>query len=127
MFGSSDRPSARKMRAAHRLVAAAAPDVECEGELHGDAALLEDTRRIYLPETTLTGAANLLIMPNLDAANILYNVLKVTGGRGITVGPILLGAAAPVHVLTPGSTVRRIVNMTALAGLAAAQDRGGSD
>ncbi|MFO1282748.1 MAG: NADP-dependent malic enzyme [Burkholderiales bacterium] len=127
MFGSSDRPSARKMRAAHRLFAAAAPDVECEGELHGDAALLEDTRRIYLPETTLTGAANLLIMPNLDAANILYNVLKVTGGRGITVGPILLGAAAPVHVLTPGSTVRRIVNMTALAGLAAAQDRGGSD
>ena len=121
MFGSSDRPSARKMRVAQQLFAAAAPDVESEGELHGDAALLEDTRRTYLPETTLKGSANILVMPNLDAANILYNVLKVTGGRGITVGPILLGAAAPVHVLTPGATVRRIVNMTAFAALAAGQ------
>ena len=124
MFGSSDRPSARKMRLAHQLFAAAHPDVESEGELHGDAALSEEIRKGFLPDTTLTGSANILIMPNLDAANILFNVLKVTGGRGITVGPILLGAAGAVHILTPSSTVRRIVNMTALAALEAGQAKG---
>jgi len=121
MFGSSDRPSARRMRRARELFAQACPDVECDGELHGDAALSEDIRRTFLPDTTLEGVANVLVMPNLDAANILFNVLKVTGGKGITVGPILLGAAAAVHILTPSSTVRRIVNMTALAALEAGQ------
>ena len=87
--------------------------------MHGDAALSEEIRKTYLPETTLTGSANVLVTPNLDSANILFNVLKVTGGHGITVGPILLGAAAPVHIMTPSATVRRIVNMTALAGVEA--------
>jgi malate dehydrogenase (oxaloacetate-decarboxylating)(NADP+) len=119
MFGSSDRPSARKMRAAHALFTAAHPEIECDGEMHGDAALSEEIRRAYLPETTLAGAANVLVMPNLDSANILFNVLKVTGGHGVTVGPILLGAAASVHIMTPSATVRRIVNMTALAGVEA--------
>ena len=117
MFGSSDRPSARRMRRAHELFAAAYPDVECDGEMHGDAALSEEVRRTFLPDSTLKGAANVLVMPNLDAANILFNVLKMTGGKGITVGPILLGAAAAVHIMTPSSTVRRIVNMTALAAV----------
>jgi len=124
MFGSSDRPSARRMRRARELFVAANPDVECDGEMHGDAALSEDIRRAFLPESTLKGPANILVMPNLDAANILFNVLKVAGGRGITIGPILLGAAAPVHILTPSSTVRRIVNMTALAAAEAGQGSG---
>jgi len=123
MFGSSDRRSARKMRAAHAIFAAAHPEIECDGEMHGDAALSEEIRKTYLPETTLEGSANVLVMPNLDAANILFNVLKVTGGHGITVGPILLGAAAPVHILTPSATVRRVVNMTALAGVEAGVGR----
>jgi malate dehydrogenase (oxaloacetate-decarboxylating)(NADP+) len=123
MFGSSDRPSARKMRAAHQLFAAHSPDVESDGEMHGDAALSAEIRQSFLPQTTLKGSANILVMPNLDAANILFNVLKVTGGHGITVGPILLGAARPVHILTPSSTVRRIVNMTALAVVEAGMDR----
>ncbi|HSU24085.1 MAG TPA: NADP-dependent malic enzyme, partial [Variovorax sp.] len=114
-FGSSDRASARKMRRARELFMELAPDVECDGEMHGDSALSEDVRRHALPETTLTGSANLLICPNLDAANILFNVLKITGGNGVTVGPILLGASRSAHVLTPSATVRRLVNMTALA------------
>ena len=115
IFGSSSRPSAQRMRAAHTLFRAQAPHIECDGEMHGDAALDEGVRKGYLPETTLAGSANLLVLPNLDAANILFNVLKITGGTGVTVGPILLGAAKPVHILTPSATVRRIVNMTALA------------
>jgi len=115
MFGSSNRPSARKMRAARDLFMQMVPDVPCDGEMHGDAAISEEVRQRFLPETTLTGSANLLVMPCLDAANILFNVLKMTSGKGITVGPILLGAAAAAHVLNPSSTVRRIVNMTALA------------
>ncbi|MGZ5248981.1 MAG: NADP-dependent malic enzyme [Caldimonas sp.] len=115
IFGSSSRASARRMRAAHALFRERAPEIESDGELHGDAALSESVRRGYLPETTLTGAANLLVLPNLDAANILFNVLKMTGGHGVTVGPILLGAAKPAHILTPSATVRRVVNMTALA------------
>ena len=114
-YGSSKHASARKMRLARELFAKLAPDVECDGEMHGDAALSEPIRRSSLMETTLTGEANILICPNLDAANILFNVLKVTGGEGITIGPILLGAAATAHVLTPSATVRRILNMTALA------------
>jgi malate dehydrogenase (oxaloacetate-decarboxylating)(NADP+) len=127
MFGSSKRESARKMRAARDIFVARMPDVEADGEMHGDAALSEDVRQRFLPESTLTGAANVLVLPNLDAANILFNVLKMTGGQGVTVGPILLGAAAPVHILTPSATVRRVVNMTALAAAdAGVRSRGAS-
>ncbi|MDR7298427.1 malate dehydrogenase (oxaloacetate-decarboxylating)(NADP+) [Pelomonas aquatica] len=115
MFGSSTRPSAVKMRRAHELFAARHPEVECDGEMHGDAALSESVRQAFLPDSKLTGAANLLVLPTLDAANILFNVLKISASQGVTIGPILLGAAAPVHILTPSATVRRIVNMTALA------------
>ncbi|KRC33503.1 NADP-dependent malic enzyme [Acidovorax sp. Root219] len=114
-YGSSNRPSARKMRLARDLFAQAAPHIECDGEMHGDAALSESVRHSSLLETTLQGSANVLICPNLDAANILFNVLKTTSGQGTTIGPILLGAAASAHVLTPSATVRRVVNMTALA------------
>ncbi|MBB4845558.1 malate dehydrogenase (oxaloacetate-decarboxylating)(NADP+) [Paucibacter oligotrophus] len=115
MFGSSKRPSAVKMRQAYELFAQANPDIEADGEMHGDAALSESVRNSFLPDSRLKGAANLLVLPTLDAANILFNVLKISSGHGVTVGPILLGAAAPVHILTPSATVRRIVNMTALA------------
>jgi malate dehydrogenase (oxaloacetate-decarboxylating)(NADP+) len=118
-YGSSRRGSAMKMRQARELFTRLAPDVECDGELQGDAALSEKVRRDSLMDSTLSGEANLLICPTLDAANILFNVLKMTGGHGVTVGPILLGAKAPVHVLTPSATVRRIVNMTALVSAAA--------
>jgi malate dehydrogenase (oxaloacetate-decarboxylating)(NADP+) len=115
MFGSSQRESAKRMRAARDLFVQRAPHIECDGEMHGDAALSESVRAGYLPDSTLKGSANLLVMPNLDAANILFNVLKMTGGQGVTVGPVLLGAARPAHVLTPSATVRRVINMTALA------------
>jgi malate dehydrogenase (oxaloacetate-decarboxylating)(NADP+) len=115
IFGSSERPSARKMREARDLLAASAPELAVIGEVHGDAALSEDIRRLYQPEGGFGGSANLLVMPSLDSANILFNVLKVSAGKGVTVGPILLGAAKPVHILSPSATVRRIVNMTALA------------
>ncbi len=115
MFGSSTRPSAQRMRRAAELFKALQPGTSCDGEMHGDAALSADVRKTFLPDSTLEGEANLLLLPNIDAANILFNVLKVTGGHGVTVGPVLLGAARPVHILTPSSTVRRIVNMTALA------------
>jgi len=123
IFGSSERASARRMRAARDLFVQRCPDVECDGEMHGDAALSEEVRRGYLPESTLSGAANLLVLPNLDAANILFNVLKMTGGHGVTVGPMLLGAARPAHILTPSATVRRVVNMTALAVADSAEAR----
>ena len=115
MFGSSKRPSALKMRAARDLFTQRMPGVQADGEMHGDAALNEDLRQALMPGSTLAGAANVLVCPNLDAANILFNVLKVTGGHGVTVGPILLGVNAPAHILTPSATVRRVVNMTALA------------
>mgnify|MGYP003349484929 FL=1 len=125
MFGSSKRESARRMRAARDLFVQRWPDIECEGELQGDAALSESIRSAVLPESALHGSANLLVLPNIDAANILFNVLKVTGGHGVTIGPILLGAAAPVHILTPSATMRRVVNMTALAvAECAAEQRG---
>ncbi|WP_137921156.1 NADP-dependent malic enzyme [Hydrogenophaga sp. 2FB] len=114
-YGSSKRPSARKMAQARDLFVAAHPEIECDGELHGDAALQPEIRAAYLADTTLTGSANLLICPNLDAANILYNVMKTTASGGVTVGPILMGAAGTVHILTPAATVRRVLNMTALA------------
>ena len=114
-YGSSNRPSARKMRQARDLFVAMAPDIECDGEIQGDAALSNDIRATALIGSNLTGEANILICPNLDAANILFNVLKMTGGHGVTIGPILLGAAGTAHVLTHSATVRRVVNMTALA------------
>ena len=123
-YGSSSRPSALKMRAARDLFAAANPDVECDGAMHGDSALSEAIRDRALLESSLHGEANVLICPNLDAANILFNVLKTTGGHGTTIGPILLGGAAAAHVLTPSATVRRVVNMTALAAAQAIAARG---
>ncbi|HRW73606.1 NADP-dependent malic enzyme [Ottowia sp.] len=114
-FGSSKRASALKMRRARDLFREMAPGIECDGEMHGDAALSEGVRAASVMESTLSGEANLLVCPNLDAANILFNVLKMTAGHGVTVGPILLGSAAPAHVLTPSATVRRLVNMTAVA------------
>ena len=113
-FGSADTPSARKMREALHLIERQAPDLDIEGEMRGDVALMPDVLKRIFAETRLTQAANLLVMPNLDAANIAYNLLKAAAGEGITVGPILLGAAKPVHVLTPVSTVRRVINMTAV-------------
>jgi malate dehydrogenase (oxaloacetate-decarboxylating)(NADP+) len=113
-FGSSSHPQAKKMQAALALVTAANPDLEVEGEMHGDAALDEEVRMRAFPGSRLKGEANLLIMPTADAANIAFNLLKVAAGGGVTMGPILLGVAKPVHILTPSATVRRIVNMTAL-------------
>ena len=119
-YGSSKRASARKMREARDLFVAAHPEIECDGELHGDAALEPNIRNAYMADSTLTDSANLLICPNLDAANILYNVLKTTTSGGVTVGPILMGAAATAYILTPAATVRRVLNMTALAVASAA-------
>jgi malate dehydrogenase (oxaloacetate-decarboxylating)(NADP+) len=117
IFGSSSRPSAQRVREAREILARDCPDLQVLGELHGDAALDQDIRKVYLPDgqANFEGSANLLVMPSLDAANILFNVLKVSSGKGVTVGPILLGAAKSVHILSPSATVRRIVNMTALA------------
>jgi len=114
-FGSTPSASSQRMAAARKLIAARAPELEVDGEMHGDAALSEAIRKQSFPGTTLTGEANLLIMPNVEAANITYNLLKMVGGEGVTVGPLLLGAAKPVHILTPAATVRRIINMTAVA------------
>jgi len=114
-FGSHSDESARKMSRARELLEKLAPGLEVEGELHGDAALSESLRAEIFPNTRLKGAANLLIMPNLDSANIAYNLLKMTAGEGITIGSILLGASKSVHILTSTATVRRIVNMSALA------------
>ena len=124
-YGSSSRASAHKMRVARELFAQMAPDIPCDGELQGDSALSESVRRNSLLQPAFEGEANLLICPNLDAANILFNVLKITGGQGVTIGPMLLGAAASVHVLTPSSTVRRVVNMTAVAAADAVAHRHG--
>jgi len=114
-YGSSKRASARKMRLARDLFVAQHPEIECDGELHGDAALQPDIRERYLGDATLSGSANLLICPNLDAANILYNVLKTTTSGGVTVGPMLMGVNGTAYILTPAATVRRVLNMTALA------------
>jgi len=114
-FGSAGSLSAQKVRAARELIVARDGGLEIDGEMHGDSALSEAIRHAAHPESALKGEANLLVMPNIDAANIAYNLLKITGGEGVTIGPILLGAAKPVHVLTSTATVRRLVNMTALA------------
>ena len=113
-YGSSNQPSAIKMREALALIRANAPWLEVDGEMHGDTALDPAYRRELMPASALTGEANLLVLPNIDAANIAYNLLKTTAGGGIAIGPVLLGASKPVHILTPSATVRRIVNMTAL-------------
>ena len=113
-FGSVDLPSARKMQQALAILRESAPELEVEGEMHGDAAISADIRTRVFPNSRLKGEANLLIMPTLDAANIAFNLLKTAAGDGVTVGPILLGAARAVHIVTPSASVRRIVNMTAL-------------
>lgn len=114
-FGSSDNASANKMQLARKLLEQMDPTLEMEGEMHGDAAISESLRLQIFPNSRLIGEANLLIMPNLDAANIAFNLLKMIAGDGITIGPILLGAAKSIHIMTPTATVRRIVNMSALA------------
>ena len=113
-FGSSSQPSALKMRRTLELLQAQAPWLEVDGEMHGDVALDGKARLALMPRSTLLGDANLLVLPNIDAANISYNLLKTAAGGNIAIGPVLLGAAKPVHILTPSATVRRIVNMTAL-------------
>ena len=113
-FGSSNSASAQKMRAALALIRQNAPDLEVDGEMHGDTALNSKLLKSTMPDSPLKRDANLLVMPNIDAANIAYNLLKTTAGNGVAIGPILLGCAKPVHILTPSATVRRIVNMTAL-------------
>ncbi len=113
-FGTSNEPSAIKMRDTLALLQKNAPWLEVDGEMHGDIALDGASRALLMPNSTLYGDANLLVLPNIDAANISYNLLKTAAGGNIAVGPVLLGAAKPVHILTPSATVRRIVNMTAL-------------
>jgi malate dehydrogenase (oxaloacetate-decarboxylating)(NADP+) len=122
-FGTENTPTAVKMRRAFELISARAPQLEVEGEMHGDAALSEDIRRRVFPPSRLKGPANLLIMPTLDAANIAFNLLKTAAGDGLTVGPMLLGAEKPVHILTPTATVRRIINVTALLSVEVAQQQ----
>ncbi|WP_293374323.1 NADP-dependent malic enzyme [Nevskia sp.] len=123
-FGSSDSASALKMRETLKLLRERAPTLIVDGEMHADCALDEAQRRSVLPESTLTGQANLLVCPNLDAANIAYNLLKTAAGNNVAIGPVLLGCARPVHILTPSATVRRIVNMTALTVMEAATGAG---
>jgi len=122
-FGSANSESAKKMRAALALVQQKAPELEVDGEMHGDAALNTTLRNKVMPNSTLVNDANLLVMPNMDAANISYNLLKTAAGNGIAIGPVLLGCARPVHILTPSATVRRIVNMTALCVVDAVAQR----
>ena len=122
-FGSSNDVSAVKMRDTLALLRVQAPDLEVDGEMHGDCALDEQLRRSVATDTTLTGEANLLVMPNLDSANIAYNLLKVAAGKNVAIGPVLLGCAAPVNILTPSATVRRIVNLAALTVVEASAGR----
>jgi hypothetical protein len=118
-FGAQDAPACE-------ILHETAPDLNVDGEMHGDAALSEEIRDKLHPDSRLKGEANLLVMPNLDAANISFNLMKVANGDGVSVGPILLGAAKPVHIVTPSATVRRLVNMTALAVVDAKESRGGA-
>ncbi|HYE40810.1 MAG TPA: phosphate acyltransferase, partial [Ramlibacter sp.] len=122
-FGSSNAESACKMRDVLGMVQQRMPGLEIDGEMHGDTALNSKLRMQLMPQSTLKGDANLLVMPNLDAANIAYNLVKTAAGNGIAIGPVLLGCARPVHVLTPSATVRRIVNMTALCVVDAVSER----
>ena len=122
-FGSARSSSSLKMREARDILRVKAPDLQCDGEMHGDSALSAEIRERLHPDSTLHGEANLLVMPNLDAANIAFNLLKVASGDGVSVGPILLGAANAVHILTPSASVRRLVNITALAVVDALEQR----
>ncbi|MFC5511522.1 NADP-dependent malic enzyme [Massilia jejuensis] len=122
-FGTSDSESAQKMRATLALVREKAPNLEIDGEMHGDAALDSKLRAKIMPQSSLKGDANMVVMPNIESANIAYNLLKTAAGNGIAVGPVLLGCAKPVHILTPSATVRRIVNMTALCVVDAVSNR----
>jgi malate dehydrogenase (oxaloacetate-decarboxylating)(NADP+) len=123
-FGATDTPTSVKMREALKHINRLAPELEAEGEMQGDVALSEAIRNQVYPDSRLKGEANLLVMPNLDSANIAFNLLKVAAGDGITVGPVLLGAARPAHIMTRTATVRRIVNMTALTVVDAGGQRG---
>jgi malate dehydrogenase (oxaloacetate-decarboxylating)(NADP+) len=116
-FGSRNSESAVKMRVALAMIQKQMPTLEIEGEMHGDAALNYDILKTIMPDSRLKGSANLLVLPNIEAANIAYNLLKVAAGNGVAIGPIMLGCANPVHILTPSATVRRIVNMAALCVL----------
>jgi malate dehydrogenase (oxaloacetate-decarboxylating)(NADP+) len=122
-FGTGNSESAKKMRATLALLRQQAPELEVDGEMHGDTALNGALLKRTMPDSSLTGEANLLVLPNIDAANIAYNLLKTTAGNGIAIGPVLLGCAKPVHILTPSATVRRIVNMTALCVVDAVYQR----
>ena len=122
-FGSSNSESARKMREALEIIKSCNPDFEVDGEMHGDTALDPVLRKSLMPDSPLKSDANLLVLPNIDAANISYNLLKNAAGNGIAIGPILLGCKRPVHILTPSATVRRIVNMTALCVVDAVSER----
>jgi malate dehydrogenase (oxaloacetate-decarboxylating)(NADP+) len=122
-FGTSNSESAKKMRDTLALLRELAPDLEVDGEMHGDMALNCSLLKQSMPDTTLSGDANLLVLPNIESANISYNLLKTAAGSGIAIGPVLLGCAKPVHVLTPSATVRRIVNMTALCVVDAVYQR----
>ncbi len=124
-FGSSDAPSAAKMREVLTILQKAAPELEVDGEMHGDCALDPEIRACAITNSTLRGEANLLVLPNIDAANISYNLLKTAAGNGVAIGPLLLGVAKPIHILTPAATVRRIVNVSTLAVVeAASQSKG---
>jgi malate dehydrogenase (oxaloacetate-decarboxylating)(NADP+) len=122
-FGSSDAPSALKMRRTLSLLQQCRPTLEVDGEMHGDCALDESARKVILPDSALRGSANLLVCPNLDSANIAYNLLKSAAGQNVAIGPILLGCAAPAHIVTAAATVRRIVNMTAITVVEAKRRR----
>jgi malate dehydrogenase (oxaloacetate-decarboxylating)(NADP+) len=122
-FGTSESESAKKMREALEIIRERAPDLEIDGEMHGDTALDPALLKSIMPDSPLKREANLLVLPNIDAANISYNLLKTTAGSGIAVGPILLGCPKAVHILTPSATVRRIVNMTALCVMDAVAER----
>ena len=122
-FGTSNHPDAVKMREALALIRERAPELEVDGEMHGDVALDAELRRRIMPRSTLTGEANLLVLPGIDSANIAYNLLKTAAGHNVAIGPVLLGAARPVHILTASATVRRIVNMAAWTVIDASVDR----
>ncbi|AYH42510.1 NADP-dependent malic enzyme [Azoarcus sp. DN11] len=122
-FGSSTSASARKMREAAAILRQIAPGLECDGEMHGDSALSPEIRCRVNPESTLVGEANLVVMPNIDAANISFNMMKMANSDGVSIGPMLLGARLPVHILTPSATVRRLVNITAVSVVDAYEQR----
>ena len=125
-FGSSNAPSAVKMRDVLAFIQKADPTLEVDGEMHGDSALDESVRAGAVTSSPLKGGANLLVLPNIDSANISYNLLKTAAGNGIAIGPILLGVAKPINILTPAATVRRIVNLTTLTVVEAASNARGA-